>query len=143
MKKNMMKSAFAAIAVSALALSASAISAFAESAEGFTTNLDYNSSEVKPVIEIDEQTITLDQAKNKQTVTLSVKNAGGKFAPTGIHVRYDNRLTIVDNEDGDPATLQQTALKISECVKDGDNALFLTTGATDLTAITWRAPTPR
>ena len=131
MKKNMMKSALAALAVSALALSATGMSAVAGLAKGYTTDKDYNSSEVKPTISLTQKTLKLSEAKDnlKQTITLSVAGAAGKYAPTGIHVDYDSRLKLVLNEDGDPATLQQGALKISECVTDGTNGLFLTTGA--------------
>ena len=51
MKKNIFKSAFAALAVSALAVSASAVSAFAGPAAGQAYDpgsLDVNSSTVKP-----------------------------------------------------------------------------------------------
>ncbi|HOH86424.1 hypothetical protein, partial [Ruminococcus sp.] len=127
----MMKSALAALAVSALALSATGMSAVAGRAQGYTTDKDYNSSEVKPTISLTQKTLKLSEAKAnpKQTITLSVAGAAGKYAPTGIHVDYDSRLKLVLNEDGDPATLQQGALKISECVTDGTNGLFLTTGA--------------
>ena len=129
MKKNMMKSAFAALALSAVAVSATSVSAFAVT--GYTSNGTGANSEVKPTVTISHETISLDEAKAnpKRTVKISVSGAAGKYAPTGLHIDYDQRLTLKNNDDGDPATLQQSALKISECVTDGTHGLFLTTGA--------------
>ena len=132
MKRNIIKTVSSALC-SAVLLSASAFTSFADSAKDYTVpdGLDPAISEVKPQIFISQESISLYEAKDNptRTVTISVSGADKKYAPTGIHIEYDERLTLKANEDGDPATLQQPAFNESECIKVGSHGLFLKTGA--------------
>lgn len=130
MKTNTIKRAFAALAVSAVALSATAINASAETAVGYTST-GKAAGFTGASLELTQKTITLDEAKNAQMITLSAKSTNGtKFDSTGIHVTYDAGLELV------PITIKGTKVNAEDmlvygtykAVTDGDNGLFLTFG---------------
>lgn len=130
MKTNTIKRAFAALAVSAVALSATAINASAETAVGYTST-GKAAGFTGASLELTQKTITLDEAKNAQMITLSAKSTNGtKFDSTGIHVTYDAGLELV------PITIKGKNVNAEDmqvygtykAVTDGDNGLFLTFG---------------
>ena len=63
--------------------------------------IDPYDSPVKPVLSLSRIELTLEEAMESptQTVELRVKGADRKYAPTALHINYDERLTIV-MEDG-------------------------------------------
>ncbi|WP_028516031.1 NPXTG-anchored protein [Ruminococcus flavefaciens] len=130
MKTNTIKRAFAALAVSAVALSATAINASAETAVGYTST-GKAAGFTGASLELTQKTITLDEAKNAQMITLSAKSTNGtKFDSTGIHITYDAGLELV------PITIKGKNVNAEDmqvygtykAVTDGDNGLFLTFG---------------
>lgn len=117
MKKNVLKRTFAAVAVSALALSASAVSAFAEENEyiasyGFSDD-EIAASEVKPTISIDKKTITLEEAKNPQSVTVNVSGADYKYATLGLYFAYDARLTVVPSNPNEVMAVETAFIRVA------------------------------
>ena len=136
MKKNTLKRAFAALAVSAVAASASAVSAIAAGpAAGQEYNLnglDPSKAATKPTISITQEKISLSEAKANpvRTMEITVSGADRKYAPTGLHIQYDERLTGVKDEDGDYATLGAAGSKLSqEQQADGTHGFFVATAA--------------
>lgn len=130
MKTNTIKRAFAALAVSAVALSATAINASAETAVGYTST-GKAAGFTGASLELTQKTISLDEAKNAQMITLSAKSTNGtKFDSTGIHITYDAGLELV------PITIKGKNVNAEDmqvygtykAVTDGDNGLFLTFG---------------
>ena len=118
MKKNTLKSVFAALAVSAVAVSATSAVAFASDysdaiktsgkevaydGSAYTTDKDTtNATQAK--ISIEKKEITVDEAKNNQTLNVSVSGADKKYASVGLHFIYDTRLKVVANGDGEVVT---------------------------------------
>ncbi len=140
MKKNTLKSAFAALAVSAVALSGSAMTAFAGPAAGQAYNagnLDPSKSAIKPTLTVSKETIKLDEAKANPTrdVTITVKGAADKYAPTGLHIQFDSRLKVVTKTVGGKviyAKLGEAGEYLSqEQQGDGDNGFFVATAASE------------
>ena len=134
MKKNAFKSVVAALAVSAVAVSASAMTAFAGKATGDTydtSTYDPSKATTKPTVSLSQLEISLEEAKSPVTIELSVKNAEGKYAPTGFHIDYDSRLTLVER-DGDIAEKMAAGKKLNaDMTPNGDHGLFVTTGASE------------
>ena len=134
MKKNALKSVFAALAVSAVTVSATAMTALAGSATGDTydtSKYDPTKATVKPTISLTQKTIKLDEIGTPVTIQLSVKDAEGKYAPTGFHIDYDSRLTLV-KRDGDFAEKMTAGKKLnSDQIGNGDHGFFVTTSASD------------
>ncbi|MBQ6252978.1 MAG: hypothetical protein IJK57_15040, partial [Ruminococcus sp.] len=134
MKKNIFKSAFAALAVSALAVSASAVSAFAGPAAGQAYDpgtLDVASSTVKPTLTLDQKTIDIAEIGTPVTINLTVAGAEGKYAPTGLHIQYDSRLTLV-KRDGEFAEKGAAGKQLGYTEEyDTANSFFVTTMADD------------
>ena len=62
-----------------------------------TKGLDPESSAVKPTISLSRIDIPLSEAKENpvQKIQLRVDGAADKYAPTGFHIQWDNRLTLV------------------------------------------------
>lgn len=82
-------------------------------------------------LELTQKTITLDEAKNAQMITLSAKSLNAtKFDSTGIHITYDEGLELV------PIEIKGTKVNAEDmlvygayrAVTDGANGLFLTFG---------------
>ena len=137
MKKNAFKSAIAALAVSAVALTGSAMTAFAGSATGDkydTSKYDPPKSEIKPTVSLSQKQVDISDISKPVTMQLSVKDAEGKYAPTGFHVDYDSKLTLVER-DGDIAELGDAGkkLKSKDMTKNGDHGFFVTTGSPENT----------
>ena len=137
MKKNAFKSAIAALAVSAVALTGSAMTAFAGSATGDkydTSKYDPTKSEIKPTVSLSQKQVNIKDIATPVTMQLSVKDAEGKYAPTGFHVDYDSKLTLVER-DGDIAELGDAGkkLKSKDMTKNGDHGFFVTTGSPENT----------
>ncbi|MBR3665723.1 MAG: NPXTG-anchored protein [Ruminococcus sp.] len=134
MKKNIFKSAIAALAVSALAVSASAVSAFAGPAAGQAYDpgsLDVNSSTVKPTLTLDQKSIDISAIGTPVTINLTVAGAEGKYAPTGLHIQYDSRLTLV-KRDGEFAEKGAAGKQLGYTEEyDTANSFFVTTMADD------------
>jgi hypothetical protein len=108
MKKNTLKRAMSAAAVSALALSVSSVSAFAAISDKSTpyaiNPTDGSSAASKPVVDVTKVVYdTPAEAAGKTvTVTIAIKgdNVDGKYCTTGFHVYWDDRLTVVPNRAG-------------------------------------------
>jgi hypothetical protein len=135
MKKNALKSAIAALGVSAVTLSSTAMIALAGGAVGSdkydTSKYDPTKATIKPTLTVSTETIGADKAGSNVTITISVKDAAEKYGPTGLHVQWDKRLTLV-KRDGDPAEKMDAGKKLSfDFELDGDNGVFLTTMASD------------
>jgi LPXTG-motif cell wall-anchored protein len=134
MKKNAFKSAIAALAVSAVALSSTAMTAIAGSATGDTydtSKYDPSKADPKPTISINKATVGISKISDPVEMTLSVSGAEGYYAPTGFHIDYDERLTLVER-DGDIAEIGAAGKKLNkDMTKNGDHGIFLTTGASE------------
>jgi hypothetical protein len=128
MKTNTIKRAFAALAVSAVALSASAITASAETAKGYTSTGKAAADFKGAALDLTQKTISLDEAKNVQTIVLAAKGDGTQFDSTGIHIKFDAGLELVQTEYMEEKVwaAPQTAVKTYEAVQDGTDGLFLT-----------------
>ncbi|MBQ6169476.1 MAG: hypothetical protein IJK30_05925, partial [Ruminococcus sp.] len=136
MKKNIFKSAFAALAVSALAVSASAVSAFAGPAAGQAYDpgsLDVNSSTVKPTLSLSRITLKAEEAPNSiQTINLTVAGAEDKYCATGLHIQYDSRLKLIPDEDNQLATKGRAGRLLGGIAQaDTENSFFVTTDGDD------------
>lgn len=105
MKKNSFKRVASALAIAAVAASASSMAAFADEYNGFTMD-QINNSETKPVVSIsvdgnDKGVVYgVDEAKGK-TVSVSVKVDGAqlKYASTGFHIYYSDKLELTTDPD--------------------------------------------
>ena len=75
--------------------------AFANANQGLTESEIENAS-VKPKLTASKITMTLDEAMSNNVVTLaiSVDGADGEYCSTGIHVYYDDRLSLAENSRG-------------------------------------------
>ena len=105
MKKNSLKRAASALAIAAVAASASSMAAFADEANGFTQD-QIDASETKPIVSIsvdgnDKGVVySVDEAKGKTvTVSLKVDGAQLKYASTGFHIYYSDKLTLATDPD--------------------------------------------
>jgi hypothetical protein len=90
--------------------------------------IDPEKSTVKPIISLSKIEISLDEAKKSpvQSIEMSIKDADKKYVATGIHVRYDDRLKLVERDEmiaeGGPA-IKRLGTELSE----EDNCIFLVT----------------
>jgi hypothetical protein len=135
MKKNALKSAIAALGVSAVTLSSTAMIALAGGAVGSdkydTSKYDPTKATIKPTVTVSTEKIAADKAGSNVTITVSVKDAEGKYGPTGLHIQWDKRLTLV-KRDGDYAEKMDAGKKLSyDEEADGENGVFVTTMASD------------
>ena len=96
----------------------------------------YNAT-VEPMLTVSSETVELDVAKNykMRDVTISVKGAADKYAPTGLHIEFDSRLKIVTKSVGGRtiyAKLGDGGEYLSTVQQgDGDNGFFVATAASD------------
>ncbi len=149
--KNSVKRALSLIALGAVAASACSLNAFAEgtSADGGFSEAEIAASPVKPVLTASKSVIDIDDIKNnEQTISLEVKDADAKYASTGIHVFFDDRLELVLDRFGNPAITygpaaeylptRETALDFTLCGDEkpdlrkpgnGLNGVFVATAA--------------
>ena len=107
MKNDSLKKVFSAIAVTAVAVSATSVTAFADARNGLTDD-EIEASAVKPKITASQITLTLDEAKdiianNDGLVewSISIEDANKEYCSTGMHVYYDERLSIATDPDDD------------------------------------------
>ncbi len=82
----------------------STVSATAFAGEIYTfTDEEIDSAPVKPVITIDSKLIStkeLKESDNQVEISVNVSGADMKYASTGLHICYDNRLTIAEKSSG-------------------------------------------
>ena len=106
-----------------------AVSAFAGSAQGapdIINGLKPEHSTIKPTLSLSQVQAS---AGSVASVELSVSGAEGKYAPTSLHIKYDNRLELV-TRDGELAEIGPAGRKLSydqEVV--GDDMILLETFA--------------
>jgi len=99
MKNDSLKKVFSAIAVTAVAVSATSVTAFADARNGLT-DAEIEASAVKPKITASQITMTLDEAKASiesgkgVTWSIMINDAEGEYCSTGMHVYYDDRLSL-------------------------------------------------
>ncbi|MBO7473758.1 MAG: hypothetical protein J6U00_07110 [Ruminococcus sp.] len=69
------------------------------------SGLDPENSKIKPILSLSQIELPLNKAKEEpeQSIELTVTGAEGKYASTGLHVKFDDRLEIL-KDDGDYAT---------------------------------------
>ncbi|MBP7186732.1 MAG: NPXTG-anchored protein [Ruminococcus sp.] len=145
MKKNTFKKAISAVAVSALALTASSVSAFAAITDkGVEYGLDPkdgSAAAVKPHAVVTKEVLKADEAANKIVkVTIDIEGAEGTdvkkgYCTTGFHVYWDDRLTVVPDEDLEINAVSGNAItSLGKAVENnGANGLMLATdGSADL-----------
>lgn len=105
MKKNVFHKLFAGIAMTAVTLSANSFTSLA-AANGGLDNAAIEGAEVKPVITVSKEVITLDEAKASPSRTVTMTLSGGTddaWASSGLHIKYDPRLEIELTRSGMPA----------------------------------------
>lgn len=154
MRKNSFKRIFAALALSAVATtSVASISAFAEGtsvgpqADGSYvkdengTLITYSADDIagaatKPTMSASKITLTESEAKANPTVTVevSVSGADKMYASTGVHLYYDQRLTMAIDDFGYPDVVYGDAAakldqKTAEPGKTEKGGLFVASGA--------------
>jgi hypothetical protein len=127
MRKNTLKSIFAALAVTSVAVSATAMSSSASflgdnepvaynGAETFKTNIAAvapeavddakyaawleGDSAIKPALTIDTIEVYEDEIDKPVTVNFTMANADKKYSSFSWHVNFDNRLTLTDTTNG-------------------------------------------
>ncbi len=115
MKKIFLKRVCSALALTAVATSTVSMTSFAAidaspyleaSRNGFTQE-EIDASALKPEISVTKEIISLDDAKAAMTRTMEISVSGvdKKYASTGLHIYYDERLTVVPTPVGTPAEL--------------------------------------
>ncbi|MBP5433159.1 dockerin type I domain-containing protein [Ruminococcus sp.] len=100
--------------------------------------LDPENSKIKPILSLSQIELPLNKAKEEpeQNIELTVVGAEGKYASTGIHVKFDDRLEILDDE-GDYATRGPALKRIGMIETSADwldennvpHGVFVMTGA--------------
>ena len=127
MRKNTLKSIFAALAVTSVAVSATAMSSSASflgdneevaynGAETFKANIAdvapeavddakyaawlEGDSAIKPALTIDTIEVYEDEIDKPVTVNFTMANADKKYSSFSWHVNFDNRLTLTDTTNG-------------------------------------------
>lgn len=112
-------------AVSACLMIFSIVSATAFAGEIYTfTEKEIDSAPVRPVITIDSKILSMEEVKeydNKTEISVKVKGADMKYASTGLHICYDNRLTIAENKYGYPDIEKGNAIKYLNMALSDEN----------------------
>ncbi|MBR4765844.1 MAG: hypothetical protein IK085_03655 [Clostridia bacterium] len=99
--------------------------------------LNPDNATVKPTLTISSETLEYNDALSSRVrnVTLSVKGAADKYAPTGLHIQFDPRLKIITKTVGGKtiyAKLGDAGEYLSSDQQgDGDNGFFVATAASD------------
>ena len=95
------------------------------------TDEEIDSAPVKPELTIDKKIISKEELEanhNQVEISLNVSGADMEYAATGLHICYDNRLTVADSNTG--SALSYLSAIISE-QKSPDNPemneIFITT----------------
>ncbi|WP_295079936.1 dockerin type I domain-containing protein [Ruminococcus sp.] len=62
--------------------------------------IDPYDSPVKPILSVSRIELTLEEARANptQAVEITIRGADKKYAPTAMHINFDERLTIVDDD---------------------------------------------
>lgn len=99
MKKNTLKKVFASLTLSAVAaVSVTAVTASAVDWNASITDMNFGATadEIAALSDEDKVTLSIDtkEAKPGDSVTLSVSTNSGNWSALGIHVAYDNALTL-------------------------------------------------
>jgi hypothetical protein len=100
--------AIAAAAALSLILAPSVSRVYAGPAAGdpyqFEEGIDPDNSKIRPTLSLSQIELPLNKAKEEpeQKIEMTVNGAEGKYSSTGIHVKFDDRLIILD-DDGDYA----------------------------------------
>ena len=106
-------------------LAPSVSKAYAGPAAGDTYVLEYDKDEethvslnpdkatVKPTLSLTKLQVPVNQVKWTYTIELTVSGAEKKYAPTGIHVRFDDRLQLQFAEEEDYAEYGSAAKQLS------------------------------
>jgi hypothetical protein len=131
MKKNILKSAFAALAVSAVAVTASSVAALAYDGSKYPVgDLDPSTAKIKPIVSIDKIEIEADQAGTEQKVNINVAEGEDSFGAFGLHIVYDSKLELVAAKRG--ALANGPAIEgFSFTSKDIEKGVAFITGACD------------
>ena len=132
MKKNSLKRAFTAVAATALALTASSVSAFAAlENNGMEYNLtpkDGSASELKPTLEVTKVVGKASELAGKNvTVEFKVSGVDGKYATTGYHIYWDDRLAVVPAKTGAYAKKGEALADVdaTKAENNGANGVFV------------------
>ena len=133
-KRFLAKSMMMLTVTGALVLNGLGITSLAGSAGGREYNignLDLSKATVKPTLTLSCEKLEASYARGTTvTITLTVGGADKKYAPTGIHIDYDSRLTLVSNEDDELATKGPAGSGLaSEIQPDGSHGIFVATDA--------------
>ena len=137
MKKNTLKKAISAVAVSALALTASSVSAFAAITDrGMEYSLDPKDGSAatnKPVITATKKIFNTPDEAAGQVVTISIDVSGvadASFCTTGFHVYGDDRLEVQEFRKAYAKTGDAIGSLSPAQEKNGANGVMLTTMGT-------------
>ena len=117
---------------------AAAITANAGSASGVTgkyaeydlKGLDPNNAETKPTLAVSRIELPINEAMENpvQHIEITVTGAELKYAATGLHIGYDERLTLQLNRFGKPAKTGDASELLAKDQSVGlENDFFLTT----------------
>jgi len=137
MKKNTLKRAISAAAVSALAVSVSSVSAFAaitDKGMAYTVEpKDGSASAIKPTLTASKLVYdtAAEIAGKNVTIEFTLDGAAQQYSTTGIHFQWDDRLTVVPNPVGLYAE-SGAALKYADqstAENNGKNGVFVASGA--------------
>ncbi len=102
--------------------------------EGKLVVLSPEKAKTKPVLSISRLKVPVNQLDEDIDIELMVNGAEGKYASTGLHVKFDDRLQLIPVDDEDYADYGPAAKKLSAkqeldyVDENGDpHGLFLTT----------------
>jgi hypothetical protein len=91
--------------------------------QAYTTDLDANSSALKPIISIEKKTVFMSDISAPQTVNVSLKGSKRKYDSVGLHFIYDSRLKVIKNEYDESVTYNGNLS--FECMDLGNNEIFI------------------
>jgi len=129
-----MAAVITAVMASSLALPASAGQAVGITGEYSVYELDginVDEADVKPTLSLSQIEIPINKAKENPVVTveLTVSGAEAKYASTGLHVSFDERLTLVKGKLDSCASMGEAGEYLfSNNRQSGANGIFLATG---------------
>lgn len=139
MIKRVISTVFTGVITAAFAASLALTASAAGAAVGVTGEYDVyqlngvnpDDADVKPIVSLSQIELPIDVAKENPVVqvNLSVSNAEYKYAVTGFHVSYDERLTPVTNRVGRAADRGEAAKYLLNTQQTfGTHGIFVTTG---------------
>ena len=92
-------------------------------------------AEVKPSLSLSRLEVPIDKISDEQVVEMTIEGAAEKYAPTGLHIKFDDRLELL-MDDGDYAEKGPALKRLSGtqypdfCDDEGVlHGMFLTTSA--------------